>query len=129
MSKRVRGAPRPHRRPGARPPSERSAARQREPGVARESQLEIAEVVAEDVVEDQPEEARTAFERAAPRARTRAHHNLKADIFLAPHAATEYVYVAQDMRRILLVAGGLIGLLFAIWLLIVVFEVIPLPFY
>ena len=48
---------------------------------------------------------------------------------LAARAATEYVYVAQDMRRILLVAGGLIGFLFALWLAVVVLRVIPLPFY
>ncbi len=48
---------------------------------------------------------------------------------LAARAATEYVYVSQDMRRILLVASGLIGILFALWLLVVVLRVIPLPFY
>jgi hypothetical protein len=33
------------------------------------------------------------------------------------------------MRRITLVAGGLIVLLFVMWLLVVVMKVIPLPFY
>lgn len=129
MSKRVRGAVRTHRRPGARPPSERTALRQREPRPARPSQLEIAEVVAEDIVEDRPEEARAELERAAPRAGTRVHHKIKAGSVLAARAATEYVYVSQDMRRILLVASGLIGILFALWLLVVVLRVIPLPFY
>ncbi len=129
MSKRVRGAPRPHRRPGARPPSERSAVRQREPRLARESQLEVAEMAAEGLVEELPEEARAMPERAAPRAGTRVHHKVKAGSVLAARAATEYVYVSQDMRRILLVAAGLVGLLFSLWLLFVVLKVIPLPFY
>ena len=39
------------------------------------------------------------------------------------------MYVAQDMRRIAVVAALLFGILFALWLLIVVLRVIPLPFY
>jgi len=103
--------------------------RQREPRPARQSELDVADVVAEDVLENRPEESRSALERAAPRAGTRVHHKVKAGSVLAARAATEYVYVAQDMRRILLVAAGLIGLLFALWLLVVVFQVIALPFY
>ncbi len=103
--------------------------RQREPGRARLSQPEIAEILGEDIVADQPAEAVATLERAAPRAGTRVHHKVKAGSLLAARAATEYVYVAQDMRRILLVAGALIGVLFALWLLIVVFQVITLPFY
>lgn len=103
--------------------------RQREPGHARLSQPELEEVFGEDIVVDQPAETLATLERAAPRAGTRVHHKVKAGSLLAARAATEYVYVAQDMRRILLVAGALIGVLFALWLLIVVFQVIPLPFY
>jgi hypothetical protein len=103
--------------------------RQRAPRTSRENDLEIAQVAAEDLVENQPEEARATLARPAPRAGTRVHHKVKAGSLLAARAATEYVYVSQDMRRILLVAGGLIGLLFAFWLLIVVLRVIPLPFY
>ena len=95
----------------------------------RESQLEGEEIFGEDIVVDQPAETLATLERAAPRAGTRVHHKVKAGSLLAARAATEYVYVAQDMRRILLVAGALIGLLFALWLLIVVFQVIALPFY
>ncbi len=102
---------------------------QREPRRSRESQLEVAEVAAEDIVEDRPAEASSTIVRAAPRAGTRVHHKVKAGSLLAARAATEYVYVSQDMRRILLVASGLIVLLFALWLLIVVLRVIPLPFY
>jgi hypothetical protein len=44
-------------------------------------------------------------------------------------AATEYVYVAQDMRRIIVVAVLLFGALVALWLAVVVLRVIPLEFY
>jgi hypothetical protein len=127
VSKRVRGAVRTHRRPGARPPSERSAGR-RETSRPRPSQLEAAEVIAADVVEDRPATAATELGRVV-RTTSRTHHRIKPGSLLAARAATEYVYVAQDMRRILLVAGGLIGLLFVLWLLVVVVRVIPLPFY
>jgi hypothetical protein len=128
VSKRVRGPVRTHRRPGARPPSERGATRRREPATERPSQLEIAEEVAEDIIEQRPAEARADLERAS-RTPTRVHHKVKAGSVLAGRAATEYVYVAQDMRRIMFVSGGLIAVLFVLWLLIVVMKVIPLPFY
>lgn len=83
------------------------------------------------MVQEEPEASRAAAAAARPtqRAGTRIHHKIKAGSILAARAASEYVYVAQDMRRILLVAGFLIGLLFALWLLIVVMRVIALPFY
>jgi hypothetical protein len=147
VSKRVRG-PVSHRRPGARPPSERGATRRREPGTARPSQLEIADDLAEEIVEEGPTPERPAAERPAAerstpalatparaeveratRTNARVHHKIKAGSLLAVRAATEYVYVSQDMRRIAIVASGLIALLFVLWLLIVVMRVIPLPFY
>jgi hypothetical protein len=48
---------------------------------------------------------------------------------LAARAATEYAYVAQDMRRILAVAAVLIATLIVLWVLIVVLKVVELPFY
>lgn len=128
MSKRVRGPVRTHRLPGARPPSERGAARRREPGTERPSQLEIAEEVAEDIVEHRPAEARAELERAA-HTTPRVHHKIKAGSVLAARAATEYVYVSQDLRRIALVSGALIAVLIVLWLLLVVMKVIELPFY
>jgi hypothetical protein len=125
----VRGTVRQHRRPGARQPSERSATRHRVAPVVSESQLEVAEVVAEDIVEGKPVEAAQVLERTARTAQTRTHHKIKAGSLLATRAATEYLYVSQDMRRIFLVAGALIGALLALWLLVVVLHVIELPFY
>lgn len=127
MSKRVRGPVRAARRPGTRPPTERSVtARRALP--ARPSQLEAAEEIAEDIVEDRPTAAASELERVA-RTASRTHHRIKPGSLLAARAATEYVYVAQDFRRIVLVAGGLIAVLFVLWALIVVARVIPLPFY
>jgi len=91
------------------------------------SQLEEAEIIAAEIVDDRPEEARAELERYSHSQRT--HHKVKAGSILAARAATEYVYVAQDLRRILVVAGGLIGLLFTLWVLVVVMKVIALPFY
>jgi hypothetical protein len=138
VSKRVRGQVRSHRRPGARPPTERSASRPRNPAPrslapARESQLEVAEIIAEDALEDGSVELQpapgTRSDGERGRSSQRLHHKIKAGSVLAARATTEYVYVAQDMRRILFVAGGLIGLLFALWVLVVLLKVVALPFY
>ena len=61
--------------------------------------------------------------------RTHPRHRVKAGSLLAARAATEYVYVAKDMRRILLVASLLIAVMLVLWLLLVVMRVVPLPFY
>lgn len=81
-------------------------------------------------MEERPAPTRADVERPTrASANTRVHHKIKAGSLLAVRAATEYVYVSQDMRRIAIVASGLIALLFVLWLLIVVMRVIPLPFY
>ena len=134
MSKRVRGPIRTHRRPGARAPSERVGTRRREFLPSEDaSQLDLATEIAEDIVEESPSAvlATPAAERAtvARRTPTRIHHKIKAGSILAARAATEYVYVAQDLRRIIAVSVGLIALMFVLWLLIVVMRVIELPFY
>ena len=93
----------------------------------RPSQLNAAEEVAELIVEDRPAEAATELERTA---RTvRSQHRIKAGSLLATRAATEYVYVAKDMRRIFVVAALLTGVMLVLWLLLVVMKVVPLPFY
>jgi hypothetical protein len=45
---------------------------------------------------------------------------VKPNSLLAAKAATEYVYVGQDLRRIALVGAGLFGVLLLLWLLLVV---------
>jgi hypothetical protein len=122
MSKRVRGPVRTSR-PGTRSTSDRAARRR------PQSQLEAAELIAEDIVEEHPAEAAAELERVARNVPARAGVRTKPGSLLAARAATEYVYVAADMRRILIVAAALFGTLIVLWLLIVVMKVIPLPFY
>ena len=121
MSKRVRGPVRTQRRPGARPPSQSTT---RRPQV---SQLEAAELIAEDMIDQHPAEAAAELEKAERSLPMRAR--MKPGSILAAKAATEYVYVAQDMRRILFVAALLFGTLIILWMALVVMRVIPLPFY
>ena len=125
MSKKVRGAPRAHRRPGARPATDRTTSPRRRI-VEPPSQLEAAEVAAEDVIEDRPAAAAAVLEANA---RSHPRHRVKAGSLLASRAATEYVYVAKDMRRILFVAVLLTGIMLVLWVLLVVMRVVPLPFY
>lgn len=56
------------------------------------------------------------------------HHRARAKpgSILAERAATEYVYVAQDLRRIAVVAGMLIGILLLLWVVLVIMGVSPL---
>jgi hypothetical protein len=127
MTKKVRGAARAHRRPGTRPATDRMNNPRRRPILAEvPSQLEVAEVAAEDVVEDRPAAAAAVLEANA---RSHPRHRAKAGSLLATRAATEYVYVAKDMRRILIVAVLLVGIMLVLWLLLVVMRVVPLPFY
>jgi hypothetical protein len=130
VSKRTRGSRRAQQRRagrhGARPgrPTHRrsdSAGR-----TYRPSELAVAPEIAEELVEEDVDDAPAqevaarAVRAAAPRGRARPSS------LLAAKAATEYVYVAQDVRRIVLVAGLLFGIMFALWILIVVTKVIPL---
>lgn len=119
MAKRSRGTRRvPAHRPGTRAPLARGARPPRAP-----SQLEFAADIASDVFEDQPDEA---LEEPAVAVAARTRPRPRSASTLATRAATEYLYVAQDLRRIVAVAVVLFGLMFALWLLIVVARVIPI---
>lgn len=69
----------------------------------------------------------TSGAAAGAPART-THHRARAKpgSVLAERAATEYVYVAQDLRRITVVAALLIGILVLLWVILVVMGVSPL---
>jgi uncharacterized MAPEG superfamily protein len=125
MSKKTRGAARAHHRPGTRPATDRTRDPRRRL-VEQPSQLEAAEEAAEDIVEAQPAAAAAILEANA---RSHPRHRVKAGSLLASRAATEYVYVAKDMRRILFVAVLLTAIMLVLWLLLVVMRVVPLPFY
>jgi hypothetical protein len=87
----------------------------------------VPEAIVPDVEEEAAEEAPNETD-VAPRNPTPRRRG-KAGGVLAARAATEYLYVAQDMRRILAVAGALFATLVVLWVLIVVLRVIALPFY
>ncbi len=110
MSKRTRG--------GRRAPASRSNQRSRAASrPARPvSQLEAAEIAAEDIEEGRPAAAANEIERAAAAAPRRPGG--RPNTLLATRAAEEYVYVAQDLRRIALVAVLLFAILFGLWIAI-----------
>jgi hypothetical protein len=91
-----------------------------------DSQLETAEIVAADIEERRPSEAAAVL---ADNARIHSRSRVKPGSLLAAKAATEYVYVAKDMRRILIVAALLAAVMLVLWFLLVLEKVIPLPFY
>lgn len=78
------------------------------------------------MVEDRPAAAAAVLESTA---RNHPRVRVKPGSLLAAKAATEYVYVAKDMRRILIVAALLGGVMVLLWVLLVVMRVVPLPFY
>jgi hypothetical protein len=118
VSKRTRGA----RRPPTNRPSQRGHA-DRQPRPA--SQLETAAVAAEAIVEGRPAAAASQLERAVGPNQLRTGR-VRPSSLLATRAAEEYVYVAQDLRRIALVAVLLFGLLFALWIAIEAFGLFGL---
>lgn len=121
MSKRSRGSRRTTARPGTRPPKDRSVRPAQRP-----SRLVEARVVAEDVVEETGPAVTSEHiaDAAASRAGSRARQ--RTGSALAAKAATEYVYVAQDLRRIVAVAAVLFGIMLVLWVLIVVVRIIPI---
>ncbi|HUP83314.1 MAG TPA: hypothetical protein VM284_03895 [Candidatus Limnocylindria bacterium] len=124
MSKKTRGSGRTHHRPGTRPATDRAVAPRRPLGAAP---IDLAGA-ADEPREDQPEASEEEIRPVVAR-ETRTHHRVKAGSLLAARAATEYVYVAKDMRRILFVAAFLVAIMLVLWLLLVVMRVVPLPFY
>ncbi len=123
MSKRSRGSPNRggQKRAGSRPANSRSSQQDRSAGAKASSrppsQLEAAEDIADDLVEGQPMEA--ARELRGVARSTPARSRAKPTGLLAAKAATEYVYVGQDLRHIARVAALLLAILLALWL---VFE-------
>ena len=89
--------------------------------------LEVAPALAEEAVAQPASAAPAMPRRVGPVAHARPR--AKPGSVLAARAANEYVYVAQDMRRIVVVAGALFAAMILAWLLIAVVKVVPLDFY
>ena len=111
MAKRARGAA---RRPGKRRATPRSGARPpgAAPAAAAPTGLDGPPAPALEPT------AAVVAERApstTPMARTRSRQTSSA---FAAESAQEYAYVVSDVRRILIVAGGIIGILIALFLVI-----------
>jgi hypothetical protein len=137
MTKRMRGSSRGHR-PGTRGPIRRPAgARPARPAAAPETPREPAATfvdsppVTEPVATQVAETAAVASRPEARRVGTAAHPRTRAKpgSVLAARAANEYVYVAHDIRRIVLVALALFAAMLVAWLLIAVLKVVPLGLY
>lgn len=117
MAKRARGST---SRPGQRPPLQRQPARPVAPStvVVRSDEL----TPAEEARAAELEAVIVADERKAEfdTRRTRSARATNADAqgaasSLAISAADEYAYVARDIRRITIVGGSLIAILFGAW--------------
>lgn len=139
VSKRTRGTGRPVRhRPGARPPSARATSAQREArrptdpvSLAAETEVEPPTSAAESSPDgSQAVDARSpSVGGAAVRPPSHsAHHRLRAKpgSLLAARADSEYVYVAQDLRRIGVVAAVLAAILIGLWVILVLMGGSPL---
>lgn len=121
MAKRARGST---TRPGQRPPLQRQAARPvppkavvapRSETLTQAEEARAAELEAAILAEERQAEATTRRSRAA-RA-TATQEPVRATSNLAVAAAEEYAYVARDVRRISLVGGSLVVVLFGLWVL------------
>ena len=124
MAKRSRigtrpGQRRPLQRPTAKPVTTRPAG-----AVTPEEEARAAELEAQILAEEKAAEAA----RKGPERRERAAADGEATIYssvpLAQRAAQEYGYVRRDLRRIAIVGGALLLVMFAIDVLLNVANVI-----
>jgi hypothetical protein len=124
VAKRTRGArPNRSRSAASRPPvAQTSDPRPVDPLTV--SQLDAATQIAEDVVASRPAAAAREVRNVARS--TPARQRAAPSGLLAARAAQEYVYVAQDVRRIVAVVLALLGVMIVLWLLIVVARVVPI---
>jgi hypothetical protein len=137
MAKRARGAVRPGQRratartprrptdPGARPttPTVRPGGLtvdEEQRAAEIEARILAEERAAEDVRRRRTVRERDAVEFVGPRPRTAQAGGL------AAQAAEEYGYVVRDVRRIATIAGGLLAVLFGLFVLIDVAHVLTI---
>jgi hypothetical protein len=112
VSKRNRGA---HRTASRRPGQRARVDAPRHP---------TAPTISAPAAEAPVEEMAPAAEVARPAANVMRGSRVRPNSLLASRAAEEYVYVAQDLRRIAVVAVLLFGLLFVTW---IAFQALGIP--
>jgi hypothetical protein len=116
MAKRARGTT---SRPGQRAPLRAVTPARPAGAVARPATLTDEEEARAAELEAQIVAAEKAAETAQRRARPRRDSAEGAAVVggtIAMRAADEYRYVARDMRRIVIIGGGLTLLLIALWI-------------
>jgi hypothetical protein len=122
MVKRTRGS---SSRPGQRSPLQRSArptppqpaSTPRSVFLTADEEARAAELEAKLLEEERALE--TAQKRTRERDRRATEREVPARVAAAPlavRAADEYAYVARDVRRLAVVSGGLLAILFGLWI-------------
>jgi len=117
MAKRTRGSRPGQRRPLQRPNRPTAAPAPKRPvsltaeEEARAAELEARIVEEERAAQATQRQARERDRRAAERSPARSPAAP-----LAVRAADEYAYVARDIRRIAIIAGGLFAIMFGLWI-------------
>lgn len=122
MAKRSRGTARPGQmRPTRRParPGDRSGSAA---GVDTQTSTAAPPLEQASVTGVAPSREKSPAQTASP-ARPRT---AQASSLLSARAAQEYAYVARDVRRIVMVAGGLLIMLLVLWVLLEVLHVITI---
>jgi hypothetical protein len=120
LSKRTRGSA---NRNAQRKPANRPAATRAPAGRPANAARPVVSIAAAEIDVEEPE---TRLATAAPDVRgatSPIRSRAKPTGMLAAKAATEYVYVAQDLRRIVAVAALLFGIMFALWILLEVVRI------
>ena len=112
-------------RPGQRPPLQRTTTRTSRPpdAVSPEEEARAAELEAQIVAEEKAaEDAQKSRDRKAKA--PAAEGAIYSSAPLAQRAAEEYAYVQRDLRRIVVVGGGLLIALAVIYVLLNVLNVV-----
>jgi hypothetical protein len=136
MAKRSRGHT---SRPGQRPPLQRQATRPTTPpatvtapapapvrpdGLTDEEEARAAQLEAAIVAEERQAETASRKARTPRTVEPTVRPTVRSSV-LEVSAAEEYAYVARDVRRIALVGGSLVAILFGLWAIVTVTGIGP----
>jgi hypothetical protein len=126
MAKRTRGSNRPGQRHTAHVKNQPRSSIRPAQGLSAAEEARAAELESQIVARDKASQSNGAA-TARPQAATATRAGqARAGSPLALRAAEEYGYVSRDVRRIVRVGGSMVGIMFALFLLIDVFHVIKI---